>query len=237
MHAQHLGHYLKGQGHSLTLNENHVQPITKLFEVWLNLKLFYRNDWHIETTCLLKLLALLYTTCSVYQLSMFVCCAGECSARCRTCVRHWSHRSYTLVHDTDTEGSEFALDLVFYLGCQGETRQAPQQMYTDRPKSGAADFSVDCFSVMYYLVFAHNYLGIDSFVFICICIYYIHIKFTMFYQYFIKTSIYNIKPDCWWSHVLVSDWDMEYGGFTSYIAKGEDEEVWVIALSYTAFTL
>ena len=158
---------------------------------------------------------------------MFVCCAGECSARCRTCVRHWSHRSYTLVHDTDTEGSEFALDLVFYLGCQGETLQ---QMYTDRPKTGAADFIVNYFSVMYYLVVAHNYLGIDSFV---SDFYYIHIKFTMFYLCFIKNSIYNIKPDCWWTRVLVSEWDMEYGGFTSYIAKGEDEEVWDIALFYT----
>ncbi|XP_045159560.2 prolyl 3-hydroxylase OGFOD1-like [Mercenaria mercenaria] len=62
-----------------------------------------------------------------------------CTARCRTEVRHWSHQCYTLIHDTDTEGSQFALDMVLYLGCQ--------------------------------------------------------------------------------------DWDMEYGGFTSYIAKGEDEEL------------
>ncbi|XP_052776787.1 prolyl 3-hydroxylase OGFOD1-like [Mya arenaria] len=64
---------------------------------------------------------------------------AACKSRCRTCVRHWGHCSYTLVHDTNTEGAEFALDLVLYVGC--------------------------------------------------------------------------------------ADWDMEYGGFTSYIAKGEDEEL------------
>ncbi|XP_052257592.1 prolyl 3-hydroxylase OGFOD1-like [Dreissena polymorpha] len=62
-----------------------------------------------------------------------------CASRCRSEVRHWSPGSYTLVHDTNTEGAEFALDLVLYVGC--------------------------------------------------------------------------------------NDWDMEYGGFTSYIAKGEDEEL------------
>jgi len=31
--AQHLGRYLKGQGHSMTLQQNHVRPITLLFEV------------------------------------------------------------------------------------------------------------------------------------------------------------------------------------------------------------
>ncbi|WAR24150.1 OGFD1-like protein [Mya arenaria] len=40
-----------------------------------------------------------------------------CKSRCRTCVRHWGHQSYTLVHDTDTEGAEFAFDLVLYVGC------------------------------------------------------------------------------------------------------------------------
>ena len=33
-HAQHLGHYLEGQGHSMTLQQSHVWPITLLFEVW-----------------------------------------------------------------------------------------------------------------------------------------------------------------------------------------------------------
>jgi len=31
--AQHLGRYLEGQGHSMTLQQNRVRPITKLFEV------------------------------------------------------------------------------------------------------------------------------------------------------------------------------------------------------------
>ena len=33
MHAQHLGHYLEGQGHSMTLKQNRVRPRTLLFEV------------------------------------------------------------------------------------------------------------------------------------------------------------------------------------------------------------
>jgi len=32
-HAQHLGPYLKGQGHSATLQQNRVRPITLLFKV------------------------------------------------------------------------------------------------------------------------------------------------------------------------------------------------------------
>jgi hypothetical protein len=31
--AQHLGCYLEGQGHSMTLNKNRVRPITLLFKV------------------------------------------------------------------------------------------------------------------------------------------------------------------------------------------------------------
>jgi len=33
-HKQDLGRYLEGQGHSMTLQQNHVRPITWLFEVW-----------------------------------------------------------------------------------------------------------------------------------------------------------------------------------------------------------
>jgi len=33
MHVQHLGRYLEGQGHSMTLKQNRVRPITLLFEV------------------------------------------------------------------------------------------------------------------------------------------------------------------------------------------------------------
>ena len=35
-------------------------------------------------------------------------------------VRKWEQGCYTLVHDTDTEGLVFALDLVLYVGCQSE---------------------------------------------------------------------------------------------------------------------
>ena len=34
-------------------------------------------------------------------------------------MRRWRQGCYTLVHDTDSEGQEFALDAVFYCGCQG----------------------------------------------------------------------------------------------------------------------
>ena len=33
MQVQHLGRYLEGQGHSMTLKQKHVQPITLFFEV------------------------------------------------------------------------------------------------------------------------------------------------------------------------------------------------------------
>jgi len=33
MHVQHLGRYLEGQGHSMTLKQNRVWPKTLLFEV------------------------------------------------------------------------------------------------------------------------------------------------------------------------------------------------------------
>ena len=32
----------------------------------------------------------------------------------------WEQGCYTLVQDTDTEGLQFALDLVLYVGCQSE---------------------------------------------------------------------------------------------------------------------
>ncbi|XP_033636963.1 prolyl 3-hydroxylase OGFOD1-like [Asterias rubens] len=40
-----------------------------------------------------------------------------CNPRCRAEVRRWSHGCYTLMHDTDTEGSEFALDAVIQFNC------------------------------------------------------------------------------------------------------------------------
>jgi len=33
MHVQHLGRYIEGQGHIMTLKQNRVRPITLLFEV------------------------------------------------------------------------------------------------------------------------------------------------------------------------------------------------------------
>jgi len=45
---QDLGRYLEGQGHSMTLQQNRIRPITLLFEVWFYN--YYRNDHHIETT-------------------------------------------------------------------------------------------------------------------------------------------------------------------------------------------
>ncbi|XP_038068224.1 prolyl 3-hydroxylase OGFOD1-like [Patiria miniata] len=44
--------------------------------------------------------------------------------RCRAQVRRWRHGCYTLLHDTDTEGSEFALDAVIHFNC-------PEDLQTD----------------------------------------------------------------------------------------------------------
>ena len=46
--AQHLGRFIEGQGHSMTLQQNRVRTITSLFPI---LKLFHRNDHHIEVPC------------------------------------------------------------------------------------------------------------------------------------------------------------------------------------------
>jgi len=43
-HAQHLGRYLEGQGHSMTLQQNCFRPITLLFEVGLKTIL---HEWSI----------------------------------------------------------------------------------------------------------------------------------------------------------------------------------------------
>ena len=39
--------------------------------------------------------------------------------RCRSEVRRWQQGDYTLVHDTNTEGAEFALDAVLFCACRG----------------------------------------------------------------------------------------------------------------------
>lgn len=42
------------------------------------------------------------------------------TASCRSEVRKWTQGSYTLVHDTDSEGQEFALDTMLFCSCKGE---------------------------------------------------------------------------------------------------------------------
>ena len=42
--AQHLGRYLEGQGHSITLQLNRIRPLTSLFEVW-----FYNHLWQLTS--------------------------------------------------------------------------------------------------------------------------------------------------------------------------------------------
>ncbi|XP_072374644.1 prolyl 3-hydroxylase OGFOD1 isoform X1 [Scyliorhinus torazame] len=37
---------------------------------------------------------------------------------CRGELRHWKNGHYTLIHDTNVENSEFALDLLLYCGCE-----------------------------------------------------------------------------------------------------------------------
>jgi len=51
--AQHLGCYLEGQGHSMTLQQNRVRPITSLFDVGFRncFTEMHRNDHLIETMC------------------------------------------------------------------------------------------------------------------------------------------------------------------------------------------
>ncbi|XP_077862401.1 prolyl 3-hydroxylase OGFOD1-like [Saccoglossus kowalevskii] len=44
----------------------------------------------------------------------------EINPRCRSEVRRWRHGSYTLLHDTDTEGAEYALDCMLFLNCNGK---------------------------------------------------------------------------------------------------------------------
>lgn len=47
---------------------------------------------------------------------------GESSKRgpcCHGSIRRWTHGCYTLVHDTDPEGEEFALDVMLYVGGKG----------------------------------------------------------------------------------------------------------------------
>ncbi len=44
----------------------------------------------------------------------------EKNPTCKCEVRKWAHGDYTLVHDTDAELSEFALDAMLFCSCKGE---------------------------------------------------------------------------------------------------------------------
>ena len=50
MHAQHLGHYLEGQSHSMTVQPNCVRPHNFVISS-RTLQRFHRNDHHIDTKC------------------------------------------------------------------------------------------------------------------------------------------------------------------------------------------
>ena len=43
---------------------------------------------------------------------------------CHGDIRRWGHGCYTLIHDTDPEGAEFALDALLYIGGKGEDTAA-----------------------------------------------------------------------------------------------------------------
>ncbi|GCB61615.1 hypothetical protein scyTo_0012949 [Scyliorhinus torazame] len=43
---------------------------------------------------------------------------------CRGELRHWKNGHYTLIHDTNVENSEFALDLLLYCGCEEDNSLA-----------------------------------------------------------------------------------------------------------------
>jgi len=45
--------------------------------------------------------------------------ASERGPCCHGSIRRWAHGCYTLVHDTDPEGAEFALDALLYVGGSG----------------------------------------------------------------------------------------------------------------------
>ena len=49
---------------------------------------------------------------------------GISNACCTTEVRRWQHGCYTLVHDGDPCGEEYALDALIYFGCDGKSGNA-----------------------------------------------------------------------------------------------------------------
>ncbi|XP_064626041.1 prolyl 3-hydroxylase OGFOD1-like [Lineus longissimus] len=44
---------------------------------------------------------------------------AEKNPRCRGAVRRWRQGCYTLIHDTDSEGAEYALDAMLFCDCRG----------------------------------------------------------------------------------------------------------------------
>ena len=59
--------------------------------------------------------------CKIYfQLYVSGVKSKEVNPRCHGEIRRWQHGSYTLVHDTDSEGFEFALDCMLFCSCKGE---------------------------------------------------------------------------------------------------------------------
>jgi len=73
--AQHLGHYLEGQGHSMTLHQNRVRPITLFLKS--DFKLFHRNDHHIKTTCRAPIGLLPWRSRSHHDLALKSCPANN----------------------------------------------------------------------------------------------------------------------------------------------------------------
>jgi hypothetical protein len=55
------------------------------------------------------------------MITLFPSIAGkpEKNPRCRGAVRRWKQGCYTLIHDTDSEGAEYALDTMLFCDCRG----------------------------------------------------------------------------------------------------------------------
>ena len=56
---------------------------------------------------------------------------NESNASCTFEIRHWSHGSYTLMHDSDPGMQEFALDAMLFFGCDGEKLEPKVSFKTD----------------------------------------------------------------------------------------------------------
>ena len=72
-HAQHLGRYLKGQDHSMTLQQNRFRSITRYLKS--DLKLYQRNDHHFEM-------------CHAQHLGRYLEGQGHSMTLLQNCFRH-----------------------------------------------------------------------------------------------------------------------------------------------------